>query len=272
MHTTIPAATDRQQHTVVSAEEWASARRRLLEKEKAFTRLRDELNRERLELPWERVEKTYRFEGPRGTETLADLFDGRSQLMVYHFMFGPGWEEGCPSCSFLTDHIDGTLVHLANRDITLLLVSRAPLGQIEAFKKRMGWQVKWVSSYGSDFNYDYQVSFREEDKAKGQVYYNYGPAEFIAEDLHGLSVFYKNGQGEVFHTYSTYGRGCDMLVGTYNYMDLAPKGRDEDQLNFTMSWVRHHDRYDQQYTVDPAAAYQPPKATGSCCHGEGGDS
>jgi predicted dithiol-disulfide oxidoreductase (DUF899 family) len=260
-------------NTVVSSAEWVAARKQFLEKEKQLNRLRDEVARERRALPWERVEKRYVFEGPDGGETLSDLFGGRSQLIVYHFMFGPDWEEGCPSCSFLTDHIDGALVHLANRDITLLLVSRAPYQQIEAFKQRMGWQVRWLSSYGNDFNYDYHVSFRPEEIARGEVYYNYGMIPFMAEDLHGASAFYKNEEGEIFHTYSTYMRGCDIMVNTYNFMDIAPLGRNEDDLGFTMSWVRHHDKYDQSYFVDKKATYQPPKVMGhDCCSGGGAHS
>lgn len=231
-------------HKVVSREEWLEARKAHLAKEKDFTRLRDELSRQRRELPWVRVEKRYVFDGPGGKETLADLFGGRSQLIVYHFMFGPGWEQGCPSCSFLSDHIDGALVHLAHRDVTLVAVSRAPLSQIEAFKKRMGWRFKWVSSSGSDFNYDYHVSFTKEEMAKGKVYYNYDLGEFDGEEAPGTSVFYKDGTGAIFHTYSSYARGLDMLVGAYNYLDLVPKGRDEAELPWTMAWVRHHDRYD----------------------------
>lgn len=231
-------------HKVVSREEWLEARRAHLAKEKDFTRLRDEVSRQRRELPWVRVEKRDVFDGPGGKETLADLFGGRSQLIVYHFMFGPGWEQGCPSCSFLSDHIDGALVHLAHRDVTLVAVSRAPLSQIEAFKKRMGWRFKWVSSSGSDFNYDYHVSFTKEEMAKGKVYYNYDLREFGSEEAPGTSVFYKDGTGAIFHTYSSYARGLDMLVGAYNYLDLVPKGRDEAELPWTMAWVRHHDRYD----------------------------
>jgi predicted dithiol-disulfide oxidoreductase (DUF899 family) len=231
-------------HKVVSKDEWLVARKQHLSKEKEFTRLRDELSRQRRELPWVRVEKNYAFDGPKGKETLADLFDGRSQLIVYHFMFGPEWEEGCPSCSFLSDHVDGGLVHLAHRDVTFLVVSRAPLPKIEAFKKRMGWRFKWVSSYGSDFNFDYHVSFTKDEMAKGKVHYNFELNEFPSEEAPGISVFYKNGSGDVFHTYSSYARGLDMLVGAYNYLDLVPKGRDEGDLPWTMAWLRHHDRYD----------------------------
>ena len=228
---------------IVSRDEWLAARKQHLSKEKDFTRLRDQLSAERRTLPWVRVEKPYAFEGPRGKETLADLFDGRSQLIVYHFMFGPGWEEGCPSCSFLADHIDGSVVHLAHRDVTLLAVSRAPLPQIDKFRKRMGWRFKWVSSYGNDFNFDYHVSFTKDDMAKGKVYYNYEMREFPSEEAPGSSVFYKDGTGDIFHTYSSYARGGDMLLGAYNYLDLVPKGRDEAELPWTMAWVRHHDRY-----------------------------
>jgi predicted dithiol-disulfide oxidoreductase (DUF899 family) len=230
-------------HKVVSREEWLEARKAHLAKEKEFTRRRDQLSAERRELPWVKVEKPYVFDGPGGKETLADLFDGRSQLIVYHFMFGPGWAEGCPSCSFLSDHIDGAAVHLAQRDVTLLAVSRAPLPQIEAFKKRMGWRFKWVSSYGNDFNFDYHVSFTKEDTPKEQVYYNYDMREFPSEEAPGASVFFKDGAGDIFHTYSCYARGGDILIGAYNYLDLVPKGRDEGELPGTMAWVRHHDRY-----------------------------
>jgi len=188
---------------------------------------------------------------------------------VYHFMLGPGWKEGCQSCSFLADHFDGAAVHLANRDVTLAVVSRAPRAEIEAFQKRMGWRFKWVSSFGSDFNYDFHVSFTKDEMAKGQVYYNYGVGPFPSEEAPGASVFYKDGNGDIFHTYSTYGRGLDILVGAYNFLDLAPKGRDEDGLAFTMAWVRHHDRYTDGYLVDPAQLYSHPKTSDdACCSGE----
>src|SRR5215471_12749716 len=203
---------------VVSREEWIEARRAFLAKEKEFTRQRDELSRRRRELPWVKVEENYVFDGPKGKETLADLFDGRSQLVVYHFMFGPGWEEGCPSCSLLADHIDGALAHLNARDVTLVVVSRAPHNQIEAFKKRMGWRFKWVSSYGNDFNHDFHVSFTPEEKARGKVEYNYTMTEFPSEEAPGLSAFIKDEAGDVLHTYSSYARGLDILVGTYNFL------------------------------------------------------
>jgi predicted dithiol-disulfide oxidoreductase (DUF899 family) len=228
---------------VVSRDEWLAARKQHLKKEKEFTRLRDKLSAERRELPWVKVEKNYVFDGPKGKETLADLFDGRSQLIVYHFMFGPEWEQGCPSCSFLSDHIDGSVVHLAHRDVTFVVVSRAPLPKIEAFKKRMGWRFKWVSSYGSDFNFDYHVSFTKDEMAKGKVYYNYDMNAFPSDEGPGISVFYKDGTGDIFHTYSSYARGLDMLVGAYNYLDLVSKGRDEAELPWTMAWLRHHDKY-----------------------------
>lgn len=229
---------------VVTREKWIAARKKLLASEKDFTQQRDRLSAARRQLPWVNVEKNYVFDGPQGKESLSDLFAGRSQLVVYHFMLGPGWEQGCPSCSFLSDHIDGALAHLAARDVTLLAVSRAPLSEIEAFKKRMGWRFKWVSSHGNDFNSDYHVSFTEAEMAKGKVEYNYALSEFPSEEAPGVSVFAKNAAGEVFHTYSAYARGLDILIGTYNYLDLVPKGRDEDDLPYTMAWVRHHDRYE----------------------------
>ncbi len=251
---------------VVSQAEWLAARKELLSKEKEFTRLRDELSRQRRELPWEKVEKEYVFDGPNGKQTLADLFGEKSQLIVYHFMFGPGWQEGCPSCSFLSDHFDGAVVHLAARDVSLVVVSRAPIAQIEAFKKRMGWRFKWVSSYANDFNYDHHVSFTKEEQGKGQVYYNYTTQPFPSEEGPGTSVFYKDKAGKIFHTYSSYARGLDILVGTYNWLDLAPKGRDEGGLAHTMAWVRHHDKYGEGYRVDANAAYvQPAKTEHSCC-------
>jgi predicted dithiol-disulfide oxidoreductase (DUF899 family) len=243
---------------VVSEEEWLKVRKGLLAKEKAHTRQRDELSRLRRDLPWVKVDKDYVFEGAKGKETLSDLFGGRSQLIVYHFMFGPDWEAGCPSCSFLADGIDAAAVHLAHRDVTLLAVSRAPLSKVEAFKKRMGWGFKWVSSFGNDFNRDYHVSFTKEELAQGKVYYNFEPMEFPAEEAPGVSVFYKDEQGRIYHTYSSYARGGEPLIATYHYLDLAPKGRDEEGLAFSMAWVRHHDRYGEDYSVDPTAVYSPP--------------
>jgi predicted dithiol-disulfide oxidoreductase (DUF899 family) len=227
---------------VVSHEEWLKARLELLAAEKELTRQRDALTRRRMAMPWERVEKSYRFEGPKGARSLADLFEGRSQLIVYHFMLGPDWEEGCTSCSFWADSFDGIPIHLNHRDVTFTAISRAPLAKIQAYKQRMGWSFPWVSSYGSDFNYDLHVSFTAEQLAAGKVDYNYHLVEGY-EELPGVSVFYKNERGEVFHTYSCYERGIDMVNGAYQFLDLAPKGRDEDGLDDSMEWVRRHDQY-----------------------------
>jgi len=228
---------------IVSHEDWLKARLELLAAEKEFTRQRDGLTRRRMAMPWERVEKSYQFEGPNGALTLAGLFDGRSQLIVYHFMFGPDWEEGCKSCSFWADNFNGIPIHLNHRDVTFTAVSRAPLAKINAYKKRMDWSFPWVSSHGSDFNFDYHVSFRPEQIAEGKAYYNYEVRPNTLSDEQGISVFYKNERGEVFHTYSCYSRGIDMLNGAYHYLDLVPKGRDEDGLEFSMEWVRRHDQY-----------------------------
>jgi predicted dithiol-disulfide oxidoreductase (DUF899 family) len=262
------ATTARTVSKVVPQAEWLAARKELLRKEKEFTRLRDELSRQRRELPWEKVEKQYTFEAPEGKQTLGDLFGGKSQLIVYHFMLGPDWKEGCPSCSFLADHFNPSVVHLAARDVQFVAVSRAPLPQIEAFKKRMGWSFKWVSSYGSDFNYDYQVSATK-DEVEGEAYYNYTLQKFPSEERPGASVFYKDAASDIFHTYSTYARGLDILVGAYNWLDLAPKGRDEEGFAHTMAWVRHHDKYEEGYVVDAKAQYvQPAVVKADCCEGE----
>ncbi len=231
------------QHKIVSRDEWVEARMQFLSKEKELTRARDRLSEERRSLPWVKIENDYVFEGPDGKETLLDLFGGNSQLIIYHFMFGPGWEEGCKACSFVADHIDGAVVHLAQRDATLLAVSRAPLAEFQAFKERMGWRFKWVSSNGSDFNFDFNVSFSSEQLESGKVNYNYKSGEFPMEEAPGASVFSRNEAGEIFHTYSCYGRGLDSLIGSYTYLDLLPKGRDEGELSFPMAWVRHHDSY-----------------------------
>ena len=230
-------------HAIVSREEWLAARIAHLAKEKEFTRRRDELSRERRELPWVRVEKQYVFDTPGGRQTLSDLFEDRSQLIVYHFMFGPDWGEGCKSCSFWADNFNGIDVHLGHRDVTLIAVSRAPLARLEAFRQRMGWGFKWVSSFGNDFNSDYCVSFTPEEM-KGDVYYNYVMQKFPSDEAPGISVFHRNARGEAFHTYSCYARGLDMLNGAYHYLDLVPKGRDEDGLPFTMAWLCHRDRYE----------------------------
>jgi predicted dithiol-disulfide oxidoreductase (DUF899 family) len=228
---------------VVSEAEWLVARKDLLSREKELTRLRDEVSRHRRELPWVKVNKEYLFNGPRGQETLADLFEGRSQLIVYHFMFGPDWEEGCKSCSYLADHFDGANWHLPHRDVSFAVISRAPLPKLEAYKKRMGWGFKWLSSYGNDFNFDYHVSATDQEQAKSEMHYNYATQDWVNEEMPGLSVFYKEENGDVFHTYSAYARGLDILVGAYNFLDLVPKGRDEERFDFTMEWVRRHDQY-----------------------------
>src|SRR5580692_9759149 len=251
-------------HKIVSHDEWLTARKAYLAEEKAFTRARDALSKKRRELPWEKVETTYVFDGPNGKATLADLFGGKSQLIVYHFMLGPDWEAGCPSCSFLADHFDGAATHLAQRDVAFVVVSRAPLAEIEKFKRRMGWHFTWVSSFGSDFNHDYHVSATPEEKASGKAMYNYQMTTFPSEERPGASVFYKNENGEIFHTYSSYGRGLDMLIGAYHMLDLAPKGRDEQNLAWPMAWVRHHDRYEGA-TIDAKAQYVEPNKSDSCC-------
>jgi len=237
-------AGDLKGHPVVSREEWLSARTAFLAKEKEFTRLRDDLSRQRRALPWVKVEKSYVFEGPKGKETLADLFGKRSQLVVYHFMFNPDGNEGCKHCSFWADNFNGIDVHLAHRDVSFVAISRAPLPKIEAFRKRMGWSFKWVSSFKSDFNYDYQASFTPDAIQSGTVFYNYAKTQMNMSDREGASVFYKDPSGAVFHSYSCYARGIDMLNGAYHFLDLVPKGRDEERLEFTQSWVRHHDRYE----------------------------
>jgi len=230
-----------QDHDVVSPAEWTAARLELLAKEKAFTTLRDELSAARRALPWEAVTQDYSFATEEGARTLAELFDGRSQLIVYHFMFGPDWKAGCPSCSFWADSFDRNVVHLAHRDATMIAVSRAPLDKLLAYKKRMGWSFKWVSSGGSPFNFDYQVSFTPEEMANKDALYNYQRRAPPASELVGVSVFFKDAEGRVFHTYSAYSRGVDILNAAYNYMDLLPKGRDEGGRG--QFWVRRRDEY-----------------------------
>jgi predicted dithiol-disulfide oxidoreductase (DUF899 family) len=232
-------------HKIVSAAEWIEARKQLLTEEKEFNRMRDRLAERRREMPWEAVKKDYVFEGPNGKRSLAELFDGRSQLIVYHFMFAPEWEEGCKSCSFWADNFNGIDVHLNHRDVTFLAISRAPLAKLQGYAKRLGWNFPWYSSQGRDFNFDYQVSFTPEQIAAGNAVYNYGPLPYTMSDLVGISVFAKNEVGEVFHTYSTYSRGVDMLNGAYHYLDLVPKGRDEGGLKHSMEWVRRRDQYDR---------------------------
>jgi predicted dithiol-disulfide oxidoreductase (DUF899 family) len=253
-----------QDHQIVSASEWIAARKELLRKEKEFTRQRDRLSQMRRELPWVKVDRNYVFEGPAGKETLGGLFGNKSQLMVYHFMLGPGWDAGCPSCSMVADNFDGNTIHLANRNVSLIAVSRAPLAQIEVFKKRMGWRFPWVSSFGNDFNRDYNVSFSKEEMAQHKMYYNYALGEFPNEEAPGVSIFFKDKTGSVFHTYSTYARGVEVLAGVYNFLDLVPKGRDEDGLDFTMSWVRHHDRYPVEKETGPLQASRAESAGCGC--------
>ena len=233
-----------QPNRIVTRDEWLAARKQHLRKEKELTRLRDRLSAERRALPWVKVEKNYVFDTPEGKKTLADLFDGRSQLIVQHFMLGPGWEEGCVGCSFGADHVDGARLHFEHRDVTFVAVSRAPLPQLAAFKKRMGWRFTWVSSFGSDFNYDFNVSFTKDDEAKGKAFYNFELRDFESEEMSGISVFYKDGNGDIFHTYSTYARGDELLSSAYMYLDLVPKGRDEADLPYPSAWWRHHDKYD----------------------------
>jgi predicted dithiol-disulfide oxidoreductase (DUF899 family) len=239
------------QNQVVSRDEWLAARKELLRKEKEFTRLRDQLSAERRALPWVKVEKTYVFDGADGKVALADLFDGRSQLVVKHFMFGPDWSEGCVGCSFELDHTEGALQHLEHHDVSYVVVSRAPLAKTESFRRRMGWRVRWVSSFGNDFNFDFHVSFTPEEIAAGKATYNYREGAQVIDEMSGRSVFYKDASGQVFHTYSSFARGGEMFLGSYAFLDITPKGRDETINGNLTDWVRHHDRYDD---------------TGSSCH------
>lgn len=245
-------------HPVVEREQWLAPRLALLAREKELSRLSDELARERRALPWVRMDKRYVFDTPQGPRALADLFGGRRQLLVQHFMLGPGWPQGCPSCSYMADHSDGMLPHLGARDLALVAVSRAPLAEIERFRRRMGWRFPWVSSHGSDFNRDFGVSFSPQDVAAQTMHYNYAQQGFANEEMPGLSVFVKDEAGAVFHTYSTYGRGVEAMMGAYHLIDLTPRGRNEEGLAHTMAWVRHHDRYEPEPLALP---------TGSCCGG-----
>lgn len=244
---------------VATREAWLAERLALLAREKELTRAQDELARQRRQLPWVRVDKRYVFDTPDGPRALGELFDGRRQLLVQHFMLAPDWDEGCKSCSFMADHHDSMQPHLAQRDVALLAVSRAPLARIEAFRRRMGWRFRWVSSHGSDFNYDYGVSFRPEQREQGAVPYNYQQQAFPQDEAPGISVFVRDDAGTVFHCYSSYGRGVEAMMGTYALLDLMPRGRDEDALSYGMEWVRHHDRYE-------AAA---PVAASGCCAARG---
>ena len=243
-----------QMHKTVSREEWLQARRALLAKEKAHRRAHDEIARLRRELPWVRVDKAYEFEGPDGRETLSDLFAGRSQLIVKHFMLGPGWQEGCVGCSFGADQMQGSLIHLMNHDVMLVAISRAPYAEIAPFHKRMGWPFKWVSSHGNDFNFDYNVSFTEADRERGKAFYNFEERPYMSDEMPGFSVFAKDGAGDVFHTYSVFARGTEDVGTVYGFLDITPKGRNEPPGGNLTAWVRHHDKYDQ-------------KPGNSCCHG-----
>jgi predicted dithiol-disulfide oxidoreductase (DUF899 family) len=230
-------------HRIVSKDEWLAARSALLKKEKEFTLLRDKLGQQQRDMPWVLVDKEYLFDGPNGKQTLSDLFDGRSQLIVYHFMYDPNWDAGCPSCSFWADNFDGIVVHLNRRDVTMIAVSKAPYTKIGEYKKRMGWNFKWVSSYDNDFNFDYHVSFTPEELSEKKAFYNYNLQDTHSPEREGVSVFYKDTAGHVFHTYSAYARGIDVLNVAYHYLDLVPKGRDEDGHEFPQFWVRRHDEY-----------------------------
>lgn len=254
-------------HLTVSREQWLEARLDLLAAEKDLARRSDQVAQLRRQLPWVNIDKVYRFDGPSGAVALAELFEGRQQLLVQHFMLAPGWEQGCPSCSYMADHVDGMAAHLAQRDVTFVAISRAPFAEIEQFRRRMGWQFKWVSSHGTDFNYDFGVSFTPKEVAKGKINYNYGNWPLVGEEWPGISVFFKDDTGHVFHTYSTYGRGVEVMMGAYRMLDLTPKGRAErDDTIYKMEWVRHHDRYE----AAPVAKNSPADAL--CCkaHAQGG--
>ncbi len=229
--------------TVVSPEKWLAARREFLREEKEFFRLRDKIAQHRRALPWVKVDQAYSFESPGGPVSLGDLFDGRSQLIVYHFMLAPGWEEGCRGCSYVSDHFDGALAHLNARDVSFTAISSAPLEEIQRFKTRMGWKFNWASSHGTSFNRDFRVSFTPAEVEAGKADYNFGLNHIGADEMPGLSVFARGADGAVYRTYSTYSRGLDLLIGTYNLLDLVPKGRDED-AEAPMKWVCLHDRYD----------------------------
>lgn len=242
-------------HPVVSQEAWIAARKELLIREKEITRMKDRLAADLRQMPWTRVDKIYTFDGPYGPETLSDLFDGRSQLIVQHFMFAPGWKEGCVGCSFGADHVDGARQHFENNNVSFAAIARAPITDLQAYRKRMGWGFKWVSSYRNDFNFDYHVSFRKEDAVNGQVYYNYNMIDYAGEELPGVSVFVKDEQGHIYHTYSAFTRGTEFISSTFSYLDITPKGRNETGPDFSLTdWVRHHDKYDNA------------QGKSSCCH------
>jgi predicted dithiol-disulfide oxidoreductase (DUF899 family) len=241
-----------QPHKIVSHEEWLAARERHLKNEKALTRMRDMVAADRRTLPWVKVEKNYVFDTTEGKKRLADLFGGNSQLIIQHFMWRDDLGQGCIGCSILTDHVEGALVHLQNHDVSFVMVSRAPLAELMGYKKRMGWTIPWVSSLGSDFNYDYHVSFTKDELATGEVYYNYRMTKDGFDELPGLSVFVKDDEGRVYHTYSSYARGNEEVIGAFTYLDMTPKGRNETEI---MDWVKRHDEYDAQ-------------SGAACCHSE----
>ncbi|ARP99729.1 DUF899 domain-containing protein [Pseudorhodoplanes sinuspersici] len=254
-------------HRIVSRDTWLKERKALLAEEKEMTHLRDKLSAKRRDLPWVKVEKTYVFDTPDGKKTLADLFDGRSQLIVKHFMLAPGQKDGCVGCSFEVDHVEAALQHIEHHDVSFVSVARAPLAEIEAFKTRMGWRFRWVSSFGSDFNYDFDVSFTPEQMKSGKAFYNYQETEVPLEDLSGFSIFYKDEKGDIFHTYSTFGRGGEEVLGSYMLLDLTPKGRNEQGPNFDLTdWVRHHDRYGAVGHVAPTGRWVAGDEASSCCH------
>ncbi len=256
VNTTIPSEKETSHsHAVASREEWTTARKKLLLEEKEYTHLRDKLRAERAKLPWVLVDKDYVFEGPQGPVSLGDLFRGRSQLIVQHFMFGPGWEEGCQGCSFLADHVDAARQHFEHHDVAFAAISRATYPEIAKFQKRMGWQFPWVSSFGNDFNYDYHVSFTPEQMASGKVTYNFEESDAEIDELPGQSAFYKDDDGRIYHTYSSYARGGEELLGTYMFLDIAPKGRNEKEI---MDWLRYHDRYEE---AEPAESCCGSKAS-----------
>ncbi len=254
------------QHKIVSRDEWLKARKEHLAAEKALTRARDELCRQRRELPWVSVEKNYVFDTPHGKKTLAQLFEGRSQLIVKHFMLAPGQQDGCVGCSFEVDHVEGALQHIEHHDVKFVSVARAPLTEIEAFKSRMGWSFDWVSSHDSDFNYDFNASFTLDEIASGKAFYNYQQTALPLEDLSGFSVFYKNDEDEIFHTYSCFGRGAEEVLGSYMLLDMTPKGRNENGPSHNLTdWVRHHDRYGADGHVSPIGRWVAG-GKADCCH------
>ena len=256
MNSTAPGKTSAGNNPIVSREEWISARKALLIREKEITRMKDQLAADLRTMPWVRVDKVYTFDGPYGPETLGDLFDGRSQLIVQHFMFAPGWKEGCVGCSFGADHVDGARQHFEHHNVSFAAVSRAPINDLQAFRKRMGWGFKWVSSNRNDFNFDYHVSFRPEDAVDGKVHYNYQTIDAGEEELPGLSVFVKDAQGNIYHTYSAYMRGTEFMSSTFSFLDITPAGRNENGPNFGLTdWVKHHDKYDNNVS-----------GKSSCCH------